>query len=112
MPVISASKAGSRSSSSASASLSVVERRPLRTGETVPTWLARIASRPAWKAPPSESRTSASPYQLRSTTVPSGYRAGIAASLLHRMGRSVVHVDDDWERVDELAIPTVRELAA
>lgn len=42
----------------------------------------------------------------------SGYRAGIAASLLHRMGRSVVHVDDDWERVDELAIPTVRELAA
>ena len=42
----------------------------------------------------------------------SGYRAGIAASLLHRMGRSVVHVDDDWERVGELAIPAVRELAA
>lgn len=36
----------------------------------------------------------------------SGYRAGIAASLLHRSGRSVVHVDDAWERVDELAIPT------
>lgn len=36
----------------------------------------------------------------------SGYRAGIAASLLHRMGRSVVHVDDDWDRVAELAIPT------
>jgi glyoxylase-like metal-dependent hydrolase (beta-lactamase superfamily II)/rhodanese-related sulfurtransferase len=36
----------------------------------------------------------------------SGYRAGIAASLLHRMGRSVVHVDDGWERVAELAIPT------
>ncbi len=31
----------------------------------------------------------------------SGYRAGIAASLLHRGGRSVVHVDDSWERVDE-----------
>ncbi len=42
----------------------------------------------------------------------SGYRAGIAASLLHRMGRSVVHVDDAWERVGELAIPTVSELAA
>jgi len=42
----------------------------------------------------------------------SGYRAGIAASLLHRMGRDVVHVDDAWERVAELAIPTVRELAA
>ncbi len=36
----------------------------------------------------------------------SGYRAGIAASLLHRSGRSVVHVDDDWDRVTELAIPT------
>ncbi|MBB6626529.1 MBL fold metallo-hydrolase [Nocardioides sp. KIGAM211] len=36
----------------------------------------------------------------------SGYRAGIAASLLHRTGRSVVHVDDAWERVGELAIPT------
>jgi glyoxylase-like metal-dependent hydrolase (beta-lactamase superfamily II)/rhodanese-related sulfurtransferase len=37
----------------------------------------------------------------------SGYRAGIAASLLHRAGRSVVHVDDVWERVAELAIPTI-----
>lgn len=36
----------------------------------------------------------------------SGYRAGIAASVLHRMGRSVVHVDDAWERLDELSIPT------
>ncbi len=36
----------------------------------------------------------------------SGYRAGIAASLLHRLGRSVVHVDDDWARVAELGIPT------
>ena len=36
----------------------------------------------------------------------SGYRAGIAASLLHRMGRRVVHVDDAWDRVAELAIPT------
>ncbi|GAA1767476.1 MBL fold metallo-hydrolase [Nocardioides hankookensis] len=36
----------------------------------------------------------------------SGYRAGIAASLLHRSGRSVVHVDDSWDRVDELAIAT------
>jgi hydroxyacylglutathione hydrolase len=36
----------------------------------------------------------------------SGYRAGIAASLLHRLGRTVVHVDDGWERVAELAIET------
>ena len=41
----------------------------------------------------------------------SGYRAGIAASLLHRAGRSVVHVDDAWERVAELAIPTVHAAA-
>ena len=37
----------------------------------------------------------------------SGYRAGIAASLLHRLGRDVVHVDDAWERVGELALPTI-----
>ena len=36
----------------------------------------------------------------------SGYRAGIAASILHRMGRDVVHVDDDWDRVADLAVPT------
>ncbi|MBB5960184.1 glyoxylase-like metal-dependent hydrolase (beta-lactamase superfamily II)/rhodanese-related sulfurtransferase [Saccharothrix tamanrassetensis] len=28
----------------------------------------------------------------------SGYRAGIAAGLLHRAGRDVVHIDDDWTR--------------
>lgn len=37
----------------------------------------------------------------------SGYRAGIAASLLHRAGRDVVHVDDDWDRVGELQIETI-----
>jgi glyoxylase-like metal-dependent hydrolase (beta-lactamase superfamily II)/rhodanese-related sulfurtransferase len=37
----------------------------------------------------------------------SGYRAGIAASLLHRLGHDVVHVDDAWERVGELALPTI-----
>lgn len=42
----------------------------------------------------------------------SGYRAGIAASLLHRMGRDVVHVDDAWARVAELALPTVPTIAA
>ncbi|MCW2764672.1 MAG: fold metallo-hydrolase [Nocardioides sp.] len=41
----------------------------------------------------------------------SGYRAGIAASLLHRLGRSVVHVDDTWDRVGELAIPTTQVAA-
>jgi len=36
----------------------------------------------------------------------SGYRAGIAASLLHRAGRDVVHVDDTWDRVADLAVAT------
>ena len=71
-PVTSASKAGSRSRSSASASRSAVVRRPLRAEESVPTWLARMPRRPEWNAPPSDSRTSLSPYQLRSMTVPSG----------------------------------------
>lgn len=42
----------------------------------------------------------------------SGHRAGIAASILQRMGRHVVHVDDCWERVGELAIATTRATAA
>ena len=41
----------------------------------------------------------------------SGYRAGIAASLLHRMGRDVVHVDDSWDRLRELAIQTTQTAA-
>ena len=32
----------------------------------------------------------------------SGYRAGIAASLLQRLGRDVVHVDDAWEHLGDL----------
>ncbi len=39
----------------------------------------------------------------------SGYRAGIAASLLHRLGRAVVQVDDAWEQVAELGIPTTTD---
>lgn len=34
----------------------------------------------------------------------SGYRAGIAAGLLHRLGRQVVHVDDSWEHVGDVAL--------
>ncbi len=56
VPVISASKAGSRSRSRARASRSAAVRLPRRAGETAPTWLARMARRPEWKAPPSDSR--------------------------------------------------------
>ena len=50
-PVRSASNAGSRSSSRASASRSAVVRREARAGESVPTWLERMPRRPAWNAP-------------------------------------------------------------
>jgi rhodanese-related sulfurtransferase len=36
----------------------------------------------------------------------SGFRAAIAAGLLARAGRTVVHVDDDWERVAGSAVPS------
>lgn len=41
----------------------------------------------------------------------SGYRAGIAASLLHRLGRDVVHVDDAWDNLGDLAVETTRTAA-
>lgn len=39
----------------------------------------------------------------------SGHRAGLVSSLLERHGRHVVHVDDRWESVHDLALPVVRE---
>ena len=39
----------------------------------------------------------------------SGFRASIAASLLDRAGRQVVHVDDDWERAARLGLPVTAE---
>ncbi len=35
----------------------------------------------------------------------SGFRASIAASILERAGRRVVHVDDDWGRARQLGLP-------
>jgi len=35
----------------------------------------------------------------------SGFRAAIAASILDRAGRQVVHVDDDWSRAAGLGLP-------
>jgi hydroxyacylglutathione hydrolase len=42
----------------------------------------------------------------------SGFRAGTAASLLQRAGRAVVHLDDDWARVEVLPLPVSGPLAA
>jgi len=39
----------------------------------------------------------------------SGFRASIAASLLDRAGRLVVHVDDDWERAAGSGLPVTTE---
>ncbi|TQM79433.1 glyoxylase-like metal-dependent hydrolase (beta-lactamase superfamily II) [Saccharothrix saharensis] len=36
----------------------------------------------------------------------SGYRAGIAASLLHRAGRDVVHLDGDWTQATHAGVAT------
>ncbi len=38
----------------------------------------------------------------------SGYRAGIAASLIARTGRPVVQVDDDWANADPVVAPRGR----
>jgi len=35
----------------------------------------------------------------------SGFRASIAASILDRAGRQVVHVDDDWSRAADIGLP-------
>jgi len=42
----------------------------------------------------------------------SGFRAGIAASILQRAGHPVVHVDDDLARVAELQLPVRGSVAA
>jgi hydroxyacylglutathione hydrolase len=39
----------------------------------------------------------------------SGFRASIAASLLDRAGRRVVHVDDDWEHAARQGLPVTTE---
>ncbi|MEP7022930.1 MAG: MBL fold metallo-hydrolase [Actinomycetota bacterium] len=37
----------------------------------------------------------------------SGFRAAIAASVLDRAGRNVVHIDDDWPRAAESGLPVM-----
>jgi len=39
----------------------------------------------------------------------SGFRAAIGASLLHRAGRQVVHIDDDWDRAAPLGLPVTAD---
>jgi hydroxyacylglutathione hydrolase len=35
----------------------------------------------------------------------SGYRSGIAASMLDTDGRTVVHIDDDYDNADRVGLP-------
>jgi hydroxyacylglutathione hydrolase len=37
----------------------------------------------------------------------SGFRAAIGASILHRAGRQVVYVDDNWEMAARAGLPIV-----
>ena len=42
----------------------------------------------------------------------SGFRAAAAASILQRAGRAVVHLDDEWTRVEEVRLPVIGAYAA
>ena len=64
--------------------------------------LAGAVHIPFWEV---ESRTGEVPAGEIWVHCASGFRASIAASLLDRAGRRVVHVDDDWERAARLGLP-------
>jgi hypothetical protein len=54
-----------------------------------------------------------SPDEQHARSLSHGRPVGIVLhSLLHRMGRDVVHIDDSWDRVRALAIQTTPEAAA
>jgi len=98
-----------------------VLRRPRRAGETNPTWLERIASRPEWKAAPRATVVSESPYQDSSTTVPStpsrSSEVGRPAEVAHDAERAVGEGASRYAGVlglphdDELLYPPALDLA-
>jgi rhodanese-related sulfurtransferase len=68
--------------------------------------LAGAAHIPFWEV---EGRTGEVPAGEVWVHCASGFRASIAASLLDRAGRRVVHVDDDWARAERLGLPVTTE---
>jgi glyoxylase-like metal-dependent hydrolase (beta-lactamase superfamily II)/rhodanese-related sulfurtransferase len=68
--------------------------------------LAGAVHIPFWEV---EGRTGEVPAGEAWVHCASGFRASIAASLLDRAGRRVVHVDDDWERAEKLGLPVTTD---
>jgi rhodanese-related sulfurtransferase len=64
--------------------------------------LARAVHVPFWEV---ESRAAEVPAGEVWVHCASGFRASIAASILQRGGRRVVHVDDDWENAARSGLP-------
>jgi hydroxyacylglutathione hydrolase len=64
--------------------------------------LARAVHIPFWEL---ESRVAEVPAGEIWIHCASGFRASIAASILQRAGRRVVHVDDDWENAGRSGLP-------
>ncbi|HET9971342.1 MAG TPA: rhodanese-like domain-containing protein, partial [Streptosporangiaceae bacterium] len=77
-----------------------------RTDEWRAGHLAGAVHVPFWEV---EGRTGEVPAGEVWVHCASGFRASIAASLLDRAGRRVVHVDDDWERAERLGLPVTAD---
>jgi hydroxyacylglutathione hydrolase len=69
--------------------------------------LAGAVHVPFWEV---ESRTAEVPVGEVWVHCASGFRASIAASILQRAGRRVVHVDDDWDNAARCGLPVKRDL--
>jgi rhodanese-related sulfurtransferase len=68
--------------------------------------LAGAVHIPVWEV---EGRTGEVPAGEVWVHCASGFRASIAASLLDRAGRQVVHVDDDWAHAGRLGLPVTAD---
>jgi hydroxyacylglutathione hydrolase len=66
--------------------------------------LARAVHIPFWEV---EQRAAEVPAGEVWVHCASGFRAAIGASILHRAGRRVVHVDDNWEMAARAGLPIV-----
>jgi hydroxyacylglutathione hydrolase len=64
--------------------------------------LAQAVHIPFWEV---ESRTAEVPAGEVWVYCASGFRASIGASILHRAGRRVVHIDDDWDNAARSGLP-------
>jgi hydroxyacylglutathione hydrolase len=75
-----------------------------RTDEWQQGHLARAVHVPFWEV---EQRAGEVPDGEVWVHCASGFRAAIGASILHRAGRRVVYVDDNWEMAARAGLPVV-----